>query len=94
MSNIYLDLNVNTVFNMNPIVTFKSPFSDYYPGCSEKIIGINSKLCPICLSSLFLIKARLNECDTFFCCICLILWNEQKHTRPLCRISYTNNITL
>ena len=47
MSNIYLDLNVNTVFDMNPIVTFKSPFSDYYPGCSEKIIGINSKLMPI-----------------------------------------------
>ena len=78
------------ILNINS--SFSSPFSSYYPGCSEILFKIESKECSICLSTTSSIKARPNICDHIFCSFCLTIWSKQKKTCPFCRKKYSRII--
>lgn len=69
-----------------------SPFSLYYPGCSDLLFPHDSKLCAICLSAINSFQARPNACDHIYCSKCLNFWSRKKKICPLCRTRFTRII--
>ncbi len=69
-------------------------FSFYFPGCSNIFLNDKKNICPICLSSLSIRKARPSICKHIFCFNCIKIWSKEKKSCPLCRKSFLNIIII
>ena len=92
MINVSLSKRITIFKQVNKQPFSTNPFSYYFPGCSKALFRKEIFICPIYLLPINSIKARPKSCEHLYCHKCLILWNKQKNTCPLCRKKFSKII--